>query len=152
MIRTVCSSDSDNKYKYQSNNDIVRKFYMFNQDRNMPNAIYFEKYNNLLEVLRYQGIDIGCKPRTIKHELNNLEPPVNEITAASEDKLNKAKAQARAKYIAMAFLSTSDQNRYGQLLENLDNQHTQGYSGVFPNNIVEAYRILAHWRCEQKIH
>ena len=51
MIRTVCFADSDNKYKYQSNNDIIRKFYTFKQDRNMPNTVYYEKYNNLLEVL-----------------------------------------------------------------------------------------------------
>jgi len=34
----------------------------FKQDRNMPNIIYFEKYYNLLEVLRNQGINIGCEP------------------------------------------------------------------------------------------
>jgi len=66
MIRMVCFSDSDNKYKYQSNNETIHKFYMLTQDRNMPNTIYFEKYNNLLEVLRNQGIDIGYKPGTIK--------------------------------------------------------------------------------------
>ena len=29
MIRMVCFTDFDNKYKYQSNNDIIRKFYIF---------------------------------------------------------------------------------------------------------------------------
>jgi len=47
----------------------------------------------------------------------------------SEDKLNEAKVQTRVKYIAMAFLSKSDQNRFDKLLEHLENQHTQGYSG-----------------------
>jgi len=50
----------------------------------------------------------------------------------------------------MTFLSTSDQTRYGKLLEDVENQHTQGYRGVFSTNIVEAYHILTHWRCESK--
>jgi len=95
IIRTVCFSDSDNKYKYQSNNEIIRKFYMLKQDRNMPNAIYFEKYNNLLEVPRNQGVNIGCEPGTIKHRLNNLELLVNKINDTSADKLEEAKFQAR---------------------------------------------------------
>jgi len=68
MIRTVCFADSNNKNKYQSNNDIIIKFYMFKQDRNMPNTVYYEKYNNLLKVLRNQGIYIGCEPGLIKYE------------------------------------------------------------------------------------
>ena len=67
---------------------------------------------------------MGCESETLKYELNNLEPPVNESTDTSEDKLNEAKVQARTKYIAIALLSISDQNRCGKLLEDLENQHT----------------------------
>ena len=121
---------------------------MFKYDRNMPNAIHFEKTTNLLEVLRNQGIDIECGPGSIEHELNNFKPLFNDISDVSSDKLEEAKVQARAKCIAVAFLSTSDQNIYGKLLEDLESQHTQDYTGVFPTNIVEAYRISTHWRIE----
>jgi len=143
-ICTVYFSHSGNNYKYQANKEIIHKFYMFKQDRNMPNAIYFEKYNNLLEVLRNQGIDIGCEPGTLKHKLNNLEPPVNEIIDTSEDELNEVKVYTRAIYIDIAFLVMSDHSRYGKFLEDLESQQTQGYSDFFPTNIVEAYCILTH--------
>ena len=76
-----------------------------------------------------------------------LIPPFNEIYNISADTLEEAKVQARVKYIDMTFLDKSNQNIYnGKLLKDLENQHTQGYNGVFPINIIEAYRIINYWR------
>jgi len=77
----------------------------------MPKAVYYEKYNNMLEVLRNQGIDIGCKPELTKYELTNFDPPFKDTIDASNEELGEAKTQARSKYIVMGLLSTSDQNR-----------------------------------------
>ena len=83
----------------------------------MPNSVYFEKYNNLLEVLRNQGINLSFKLGTLSYELNNLEPPVGEIEVVTEDELEDSKYKSRAKYTATAFLNLSDHSKYGTLLE-----------------------------------
>ena len=44
MIRAVWLSDSENKYKPQLVHEMIRKFYFFKQERNIPNSMYFEKY------------------------------------------------------------------------------------------------------------
>ena len=75
MIRAIYFSDSDTKYKFQSVYEIICKFYFFKQERNMPNSTYFEKYNNLLKVLRNQGVDLGYEPGTLKSELNAIDRP-----------------------------------------------------------------------------
>ena len=55
---------------------MIKKFYHFKQDRNIPNTMYFEKYQNLLEVLKNQDTDLGCEPGLIKSELNVFDPLV----------------------------------------------------------------------------
>ena len=86
----------------------------------MPNSVYFEKYNKLLEVLMNQGVDLGCEPGTLKNELNALKLPVDTIADATADELEEAKVQVRAKYIDMTFLSTVDRKKYRKLLEDLE--------------------------------
>jgi len=49
----------------------------------------------------------------------NFDPPFEDTADASDEELEEAKTQARSKNIAMVFLSTADQNRYGKLLEDL---------------------------------
>ena len=129
---------------------MISQFYIFKQDRMIPNSIYIEKYHTLLEVLNNQGVDLGCEPGLIKYRLNTLDPKVNKINDTTRLKLFNARESSREKYTAMAFLLSSDSNRHGKLLEDLENQHTQGFHNVLPSNIVNAYRILNHWHCNAK--
>ena len=63
----------------------------------MLNSTYFEKYQNLLKVLKNQGVDLGCEPGLLKSELNTLDPLVNETKDATEDELIYKKVTARQK-------------------------------------------------------
>jgi len=117
---------------------MIKKFYHYKQNRNMRNSTYFEKYQHLLELLKNQGVDLGCEPGLVKSELNALGPIVQEIDDTSRlGWLFDARENAREELVAMTFLLTSDRNRYGKLLEDLENQHTQGFHDVFPKNLVE---------------
>jgi len=78
----------------------------------MLNSKYFKKYQNLFEVLMNQGVHLRCEPGMLKFELNALPPPVDEIDDATEDELEDAKKRARHKYTTMAFIITSDCDRY----------------------------------------
>ena len=64
---------------------------MFKQDRVMPNSMYFEKYQNLLEVLKNQGVDLRCEADFVKSKLNTLDPIVHEIDDATWKELFEAR-------------------------------------------------------------
>ena len=80
----------------------------------------------------------------LKSRLNALNPPVNNIDGVTEEKLEDAKKRTRQKYITMSFIITVDCNCYIKLLEDLENQHTQGYHKLLSTNIIEEYMILTH--------
>ena len=121
MIQTILFLGFNDKYKLESINTLIKKFYVFKQDRAMPNSTYFEKYQILLEVLKNRGVDLGCEPGLVKSELNEINPKVNEINITTRLKLFDAGEAVRKKYTAMAFLLPSDRNRYRKLLEDLEN-------------------------------
>ena len=53
----------------------------------MPSSTYFKKYQNLLEVLQNQGVDLKCEPGLVKSKLNSFNPIVQKIDNASRQEL-----------------------------------------------------------------
>jgi hypothetical protein len=48
-------------------------------------------------------------------------------------------------YLATVFLHGSDRNRYGKLLEDLENDYTHGQDR-YPKTITAAYSLLTNWK------
>jgi hypothetical protein len=64
--------------------------------------------------------------------------------------LSTAKKETKEQYLACAFLLLSDRNRYGKLVEDLENSFIQG-TFQYPLNMTEAYTLLMHWNNIQRI-
>ena len=56
-----------------------------------------------------------------------------------------ARRAARQRYLATAFLLGADRNRYGKLIEDLENDFIQG-EDKYPKTIEAAYRLLLNWK------
>ena len=54
-------------------------------------------------------------------------------------------AEAKEQYLATAFLMGADRNRFGKLIEDLENAHLLG-DDTYPKTINEAYNLLSHWK------
>jgi hypothetical protein len=57
---------------------------------------------------------------------------------AATDELNAARDGAIEEYLAIAFLMGADRNRYGKLIEDLENAFTQGQDN-YPRTVTGAY-------------
>lgn len=67
-----------------------------------------------------------------------------EIIAAKED--------AKVKYLSCAICTlilSAGRNRYGRLIEELENNHTQSNT-IYPTKMVDDYTLLLHWKKDPK--
>jgi len=70
------------------------------------------------------------------------------VDAALKGKSNKKQiAQAETdladRYLAMCFMLVADQYRFRKLIEDLENQHTQGIK-AFPSTLSSAFRLITN--------
>ena len=52
---------------------------------------------------------------------------------------------AQQLYLATAFILGADRNKYGQLIENLENDYLQGQNN-YPQTLTGAYNLLTNWK------
>ena len=81
------------------------------------------------QVLRSQGINI------------------NNATDKQEE---AAELEGIQCYVALAFLMGSDRNRYGHLLEKLENDFTAGNNN-YPKTLTDAYNMLLEWKDDPRL-
>ena len=126
-----------------------RRFYSFKQERSMTCSVYLEKFKNMIQVIETAGGEIGNEPGLIKKELEELDPPVLIADATPEQRAT-ALVTSKEKYHAMIFLMNSDRNRYGKMIEEMENEYLKGFLTAFPVDVVEMYRVMVNWKCDPK--
>jgi hypothetical protein len=57
---------------------------------------------------------------------------------------------ARSKFIAMASLYTVDKQRYGKLLDELENDFTKGTDN-YPDSVTKAYNLVVNHKGQQRV-
>ena len=62
-----------------------------------------------------------------------------------EDKRATINAAARYIYLSCAFIFASDPKRYGRLVEELENDYTNGNNN-YPTNMVKAYQLINEYK------
>ena len=75
--------------------------------------------------------------------------PYATIQSASASMLTNAKQTAKQEYLAVAFLLAADRNRYGILIQDLENEFTQGVD-KYPKTLTDAYYLLLNWKHDPK--
>ena len=75
---------------------------------------------------------------------------VNEVIDATPTQLQEGTRDVRDRYAVIAYLMSSDRNRYSKILEDLTNQNAQGFEDFYPKNLVDAYRLLTHYHTDPK--
>ena len=59
------------------------------------------------------------------------------------------KAAVKDEHLACAFLLGSDKKRFGELIEDLENDFVQK-NDKFPKTLVDAHNLLVHWKQDPK--
>ena len=144
-IKDATFNFQNQKYKPHALHEAKRRFYLSTQDKNATCQAYLERFKNHIEVIEHCGGTVDEKV------LIDDELILNGVTrnSASSDELSQATTTAREQYMACAFLVGSDRDRYGKLVEDLENDHIQG-SDKYPKTLTNAYSLLVHWKQSPK--
>jgi hypothetical protein len=68
-----------------------------------------------------------------------------DVETAGQESNRKAMTKAKNRYLAMAMVSAADLTRYSRLLEDLDNDYTEGGDN-YPRMITDAYNLTTGWQ------
>ena len=101
--------------------------------------MYLETFQNLVDVIEHTGGIIGLEPGIMKAFNLKYGRAANKVLTAAE------KAVTKDNYLATAFILGADRNRYGKLVEYLENAFLQGRND-YPETLAGAYNLLLNWR------
>ena len=143
IIRSAMFHTQTQRNRQHAIHEAKRRFYLFSQDRNMSCQAYLEKFRNLIEVAEHAGATMGIDEAVARDILR--EENVFDIENPAPAEMASAIEQAKDRYYAVAFLLGSDRNRYGKLIEDLENAMVQG-EDKYPKTLNDAYTLLLHWK------
>jgi hypothetical protein len=134
-IKALVYNFQSQKYCPLAIHEGMRQFYLIYQEKYASCQIYLEKFQNCVDVLDHCGASIGQIPGLVNSLL--VENGVDPLTATIKQSAIAFKA-TQDQYLAVAFLLRADKSRYGKLVENLENDHTQGQDR-YPKSLTAAY-------------
>eukprot|EP00978_Attheya_sp_CCMP212_P038031 scaffold184587_cov28-Attheya_sp.AAC.1 len=105
-----------------------------------------ETSQNMIDVIEHSGGTIGDEPGIVEAIATRLGLDLSNVDEAQELALRQA---ARQHYLAVAFIFNSDRNRFGRLLENLENDYLLGDDN-YPKSLTSAYNLLTNFREDQR--
>ena len=146
LIKNINYHFESTKHKAHALLEAYRRFYSQWQHRNMDLDDYFEQFNNHVEVIGYCGGILAADPSLVKEQL--VKAGVDPDTATDEQRQAAGDA-AEENFLATALILFSDKNRYGKLVEDLENSHSMGKSN-YPTDLNDAYNMLLNWKQDPK--
>jgi hypothetical protein len=148
MIKnTVCKFQSQ-RHPALSLHHGKRQYYMTIQGKFVTNSDYLDQYSNFIDVIEHIGGIIGEEPALLQIKLDRMN--IVTVVTALLEQLQTVTEAAKQVYLAVAFLSGSDRNRYGKMLEDLENSYLQGRDEC-PRTMTAAYNLMVHWRNSTKV-
>lgn len=141
-IQTVTFQFQSQWYSPLALHEVKRCFYLFQQDRHMTCQQYQETFKNNVKVIKYCRGALSKDTGLVDAELTRAG-----LTHANagQGQLQDAENAARERVLACAFLFGSNRTHYGKLLEDLENDYTQGIDN-YPPTLQQAYTLLVHWK------
>ena len=103
---------------------------------------YLEQFQNAVDVIGYSGGSIGHDPGIKKAVADEKG---YEYDTMSETNKKEVEKEAQGRYLAVAFVLGGDRQRYGRLIENMENDYLQGQNN-YPSTITTAYNLLTNWK------
>ena len=103
---------------------------------------YYQWFNMLLRVLEQTQSTLWNDPGLIQDRLTTFAHNVNEPMAAE---MTQAQDEAKDIYIAIAFISGTDHQRYSPLLLEMENSYLQRIN-LYPTPLIQAYNDLNNYQ------
>ena len=134
---------------------IDTRLYKFTQGSQVTDALYYEQFKSLVEVIEHYQGKIGHHPKLILQELEILakdkfypETPLTSIVAMEPTIIHAATENARQKYLACLFLNGADKSRYESLVYGVMNDYVKGLD-TYPKTLQDVFALLTKTRCRR---
>jgi hypothetical protein len=137
-IKNISYNVQHQKKLSQALHESKRRYYSLVQTKHETTQMYLEQYRNVTDVLTHSGAIVGFEPGLFQEFAIERNKTIEELT--EEDK-----AEIQERYHAMAFLLGADRNRFGKLIEDLENEFLRGHDD-FPKTLTSAYHLLTNWK------
>ena len=145
-IKDLMFNIQEQKYVPLSIHLAKRQFFLLSQGRNTIGE-YYEQFKNQTDILSHIGAGIGDDDAIMKQVLHSQGIDIDDATDEQEEAAELAGIQW---YLALAFLMGSDRNRYGRLLEKLENDFTAANDN-YPKTLTNAYNMLLEWKDDPRL-
>ena len=136
--------------------NIDTRLYRFSQGRDTTDALYYEQFKSLVEVIEHYDGEIGHHPKLIVQELqilsnNKFDPntPMVSLAQMEPGMMMEASTIARQKYLACLFLNGADKNRYESLVDGVTNDYVKGLD-TFPKTLQDAFALLTETKSKKQ--
>jgi hypothetical protein len=129
--------------------EAMDKFYRFYQSKEMPNAQYLEKFNNIVDVIEHYGGTVAVHRKMTENYLalltGGVYDPINWRNVYSDEQIAEATEKGKENILAKMFLVRADKGRYGGMLAKLQNDYITGRVNVYPVDRIAAFSLLNNW-------
>ena len=102
---------------------------------------YYQRFNKLLCILEQTQSTLWNDPGLVQEWLTTIAIDAMALTALEH---TQAQNEAKELYLAIAFLSGADRQRYGPLLLEMENTYLQRIN-CYPTTLVQAYNDLNNY-------
>lgn len=125
---------------YLALDDAKTKIYKYYQKENDTNVSHFNTFRALVEVIEHHGGNIGNDDALVNIEIKNIRPH-DDISTVGGDQLALFRAVSRSNALAIGFVKRSDRARYGELIDDLENQYSRG-ADQYPVDLPKALNTI----------
>jgi hypothetical protein len=130
-IQTVMFSYQGQQNKTHTLIDAQKRLMSMHQDQSMSPQLYLEKFKVMVQVVEHCGGQIGFNKQIVADKVKKGD---TEIMATAE---------VKDAYLGILFLLGADRLRYGKMLDELEDAHSQGRDN-YPGSVLEAYSMILH--------
>ncbi|MDA3875509.1 MAG: hypothetical protein PF483_00315, partial [Halothiobacillus sp.] len=143
LIQQAIVAKRTTVHRIQSLVETEHEFYGFRQGK-MSHSEYFDRFKDLVETVSQKGGDLGAYQELVDAQLGTegLTP-----STASDSQYEDARARCRERYLAMCLILKADKRRVGDLVVDLENEHTRNpRNASYPETLAKAYDMIINYR------
>ena len=121
----------------------MKRFYTYRQGADDTNNEHYDKLNNLVDVLKSYGWSIGTE--TLLVEADDVWKRLDAQGRQDDSNIELLMKRNEERFLAFALIAKSDNNRYGELKTELENDYTMG-SNRYPTTMTKALHLLTNYK------
>jgi hypothetical protein len=141
-IKNITYHHQNQKYTPHNVFEAKKRFFMQHQGSRMATKEIFTQFMNNMEVIKHNSGNAWQYKGVEDMILGAMDTTKTEMSAGQLKLLN---TDVRERFLATAFVLSTDRFRFGKLIKDVENNFLQG-NNKYPATLASAHHLLANWR------